>query len=68
MDFHFTVLYGVLVLLCVYIYLYYLHFGVYVGLCLYFRCLVFLKVDVAHMECGYILNLLCSQIKFNIVD
>ena len=33
-----------------------------------FRCLFFCIVDVTHVECGYILNLLYSQVEFNFQD
>jgi hypothetical protein len=62
------VLYGVLVLMCVFVYSCVTYvFGVYV-VCVYiFGVLFVCIVDVAHVECGYILNLLCSKLEFNIV-
>ena len=52
--------YGVLVLLYVFVYL---HFGAYI-----FQCLVFCIVDVAYVQCGYVLNLLYDYVEFNFVS
>jgi len=46
-----------------FLYIVILHFGAYI-----FRGLVFCIVDVAHVECGYILNLLYDYVEFNFVS
>jgi len=68
-DFHFSVVYGVLFLLCVFVYICINYiFGVYVGCVFIFGILFFCIADVAHLECGYIVNLLYSHVEFNFQD
>ena len=60
-------MFGVLVLLYVFVYSYINYiFGAYV-VRIFFDDLFFCIVDVAHVECGYILNLLYSNVEFNFV-
>jgi hypothetical protein len=55
--------YVVLVLLYVFVY----SFITYIFRAYIFLCLVLCIVDVAHVECAYILNLLYSRVEFNFV-